>query len=239
MDAKQSDQLAFYQKLADDYDRRFSRENPNHLYKIAEIARSLFAALPERADGYDILEVGGGTGIHARHFLGAYSSRVRSFVLSDLSPAMLEQARARLGEFAQVEYLVSPGESLATERSFDGIYVSGAMHHFSDPARSIVEMRVHLRPGGVLVVCEPNVWNPANLLLALSMREDWGQFSVTRRNIRALLKSNGFDIATDRVLHWKGGPALARTLWPYDRLERVHALDPLAVMFLFGATRRD
>lgn len=239
MDLKQGEQLSFHERLARDYDQRFHRENANHLYKIAEIARSIFGHLPEQAGPFDILEVGGGTGIHARHFLQAHQSHVRRFVLSDLSPAMLDQARARLVDFKQVEYLVSSGESLATTDLFDAIYVSAAMHHFSDPAVSVKEMRKRLKPGGVLVVCEPNVWNPANLVMALSMREDWGQFTVTRRFVRRLMERCDLEIKADRVLHWKGGNVVARTLWPYDKLERFSVLDRLSVMFLLVAQASD
>ena len=144
MNGKQSDQLQYYQRLAQEYDQKFRRENPNHLYKISQIARAFLEYLPPRAEGYDFLEVGGGTGIHAFHFLSGLKDRVRSFVLSDLSPAMLEQAKGRLSAHANVDYLVSPGESLATERKFDGIYVSGAMHHFASPAKSISAKCAHI-----------------------------------------------------------------------------------------------
>src|SRR5262249_49941598 len=98
----------------------------------------------------------------------------------------------------------------------------------------IAEMRDHLKPGGVLVVCEPIVWNPLNFLRAASMREDWGQFVVTRPNVRKWLREARMKTEIDRVLHWKGG-GLADTLWPYERLERIPLLSTLAVMFLFAA----
>ncbi|MCU1277971.1 MAG: Methylase involved in ubiquinone/menaquinone biosynthesis [bacterium] len=238
MDAKQNHQLGYYQRQANQYDQRWKRENPNHLYKIERIARALFNNLPHRDEGYDILEIGGGTGIHAQHFLHDHGTRVRAFTLSDLSPAMLDKARERLRDFSQVDYLVSSAESLATDRLFDGIYMSGAMHHFSSPEKSIVELRKHLRPGGVLVVCEPNVWNPLNFVRAVSMREDWGQFNVTRPRTRALLEAHGLRVRAEEVLHWKGG-GVAESLWPYARLERHPSLNVLAVMFLLAASRVD
>ena len=234
MDEKQEHQRDYYAQQAALYDTRWHRENPNHMRKLAEIARCFDDLLPASAEGHDFLEVGGGTGIHARQFLDTQGAKVRSFVISDLSPAMLEQARARIGVRPNVEYLVSPGESLATERRFDGIYVSGAMHHFSRPRAAIAELRDHLKPGGVLVVCEPIVWNPLNFLRAASMREDWGQFVVTRSNVRRWLGDAGMPVCIDRVLHWKGG-GVAPVLWPYERLERIALLAPLAVMFLLAA----
>jgi ubiquinone/menaquinone biosynthesis C-methylase UbiE len=234
MDEKQEHQRDYYAGQAALYDSRWHRENPNHLRKLAEIARCFDELLEANPEGHDFLEVGAGTGIHARQFLESQEKKIRSFVLSDLSPQMLEQARARIGPQPNVEYLVSPGESLATPRKFDGIYVSGAMHHFSRPCPAIAEMRDHLKPNGVLVICEPIVWNPLNFLRAASMREDWGQFVVTRSNVRSWLAEAGMRVSIDRVLHWKGS-GIATTLWPYERLERIGLLAPLAVMFLFAA----
>jgi hypothetical protein len=40
------------------------------------------------------------------------------------------------------------------------------MHHFEDANQAIASMRDHLNPGGVIVACEPIVWNPINLIKA-------------------------------------------------------------------------
>ncbi len=225
-----------YQKIARDYDDRYNRQNSNHFYKIDQIADAVVRNLKASPDGFDVLELGGGTGIHAQRFLQRNLPGLRSFTLSDLSSEMLQQARKKLGEYP-VNYLVSPAETIATTDMFDAIYVSGAMHHFSNPRKSIESMRERLRPGGVVVICEPVVWNPVNFIKAAIDRLEWGQFRVTRNNIEKALRETGFNVRESRVLHWRGPNRMANILWPHERLERIEQLNPLAVMFLLVATK--
>jgi ubiquinone/menaquinone biosynthesis C-methylase UbiE len=224
---QQQQQRDYYSRLAGEYDRRFRRENQNHLYKIGEIGRLLFAKGAGTEERLDVLELGCGTGIHAEFILREYSPRLGQLVLSDISKEMLAQARTRLAGFSNVRFLFSPAERVATDQLFDRVFVSGAMHHFSNAEQAIMEMRRHLRPCGIAVVCEPLITNPLNFLMAAKTREEWGQFRVTRRRVIELLAQCGFDVICNRVLHWKGS-----LLWPHTRLEQWHIFDSLAVMFL-------
>ena len=229
-------QREHYEEIAREFDVRYNRTNPNHMRKIDEIGRAFFANLAPKSEGYDFLELGGGTGIHAESFLRKNLKQIRSFTLSDLSEAMLDEARKRLRDF-QVNYFASPAEEIATTETFDGIYVSGAMHHFANPAAAIKSMRERLRPGGVLVICEPIVWNPVNFMKAVVDRLEWGQFFVTRHNIGRILTEQGYKTASSRVLHWRGGNRISDLLWPYERLETVGWLNYAAVMFLIAAIK--
>jgi len=238
LDTKQIHQKNYYNVRADVYDTYHKRENANHLYKIEEIAKCLFLNLRNSSGKWDFMELGGGTGIHAYHFLASHRDKIRKFVFTDLSERMIERAKTRLQKFSDiVEYIVMPGECFATDSMFDGIYISGAMHHFSDPCRALKEIRKHLKPGGSAVICEPVVWNPVNFVRALIKKEDWGQFYVTRRNIRRFLKEFGYNIVIDRVLHFKTDNPILSRLWHYKVFERIELMSPLAVMFLFCATR--
>jgi ubiquinone/menaquinone biosynthesis C-methylase UbiE len=236
MDEKQQIQERYYSDLARDYDQKFHRENANHLCKIREIGRSFASHFGARND-LKILEIGAGTGIHAFHLLREQHLQISKLVLTDLSPAMLAQAMVRLTGFPQVEYVCSAAEQLSVNQSFDGIYVSGAMHHFSNPRAAIVDAYRHLKADGMLVVCEPIVWNPLNFIQAAIRKEEWGQFSVTRRNVRRFVKEAGYRILGDRVLHWNGESSLSEKLWPAGKLEKFSALDVLAVMFLISAVK--
>ena len=234
MSARQ-DNLQHYESIADHFDETYNRENSNHLYKIEQISKVMFDNLPRLAR-YDIMELGGGTGIHARHFLEANTHRFIDYTLSDISPRMLENARTRLSNF-KVDYLVSTAEDIATDKAFDAIFCSGAMHHFEDARRSIESMRDHLKPGGVIVICEPIVWNPVNFVLAARDRLEWSQFTATRSRIARMLQQSGLDVKVNRVLHWRAGPEFVRRLWPYAKLEAYSVLDPAAVMYLLAANK--
>jgi ubiquinone/menaquinone biosynthesis C-methylase UbiE len=229
------DNLQHYESIADHFDETYNRENSNHLYKIDQISKVMFDILPS-LDRYDIMELGGGTGIHAYHFLEANAHRNIHYTLSDISPRMLEKAKVRLGKF-NVDYLVSAAEDIATDRVFDAIFCSGAMHHFEDARSSIESIRDHLKPGGVVVVCEPIVWNPVNFFKAAKDPLEWSQFSVTRSNVTRMLQKTGMNVRVNRVLHWRAGPEFVRQLWPFEKLEGYSFLDTAAVMYLLAATK--
>jgi ubiquinone/menaquinone biosynthesis C-methylase UbiE len=229
------DNIRHYESIADHFDETYSRENSNHFYKIEQISKAMFDNLPPR-DRYEVMELGGGTGIHARHFLDANAHRSIRYTLSDISPRMLENAKTRLAKF-DVDYLVSAGENIATDKTFDAIFCSGAMHHFEDARASIESMGEHLKPGGVVVVCEPIVWNPVNFVLAAKDQLEWGQFTATRSKVASMLQENGMSIKVNRALHWRAGPEFVRNLWPYEKLEAYTFLDTAAVMYLLAATK--
>ena len=230
------DNFQHYETIAGRFDATYDRENSNHLYKIEQISRVMFDNLPS-LERYDVLELGGGTGIHAHHFIEANRHRNLRYTLSDLSPLMLEQARVRLRGF-DVDYFASAAENIATNRKFDAIFCSGAMHHFENVWQSIESMRDHLNPRGVVVVCEPIVWNPVNFVKAAKDRLEWSQFTATRSNVARMLRESGLSLTTNRVLHWRAGSPFIRRLWPYNSLEAYTALDLGAVMYLLAATKR-
>jgi ubiquinone/menaquinone biosynthesis C-methylase UbiE len=234
MSARQ-DNLQHYETIADHFDETYNRENSNHLYKIDQISKVMFDNLPS-LERYDIMELGGGTGIHAYHFLEANAHRNIHYTLSDISPKMLEKAKIRLAKF-NVDYVVSAAENIATDRNFDAIFCSGAMHHFEHARASIESMAERLKPGGVVVVCEPIVWNPVNFVLAAKDQLEWGQFTATRSKVASMLQENGMSIKVNRALHWRAGPEFVRNLWPYEKLEAYTFLDTAAVMYLLAATK--
>src|SRR5438045_3704822 len=131
-------QRAHYAAIAAEFDQKYNRENSNHYYKVEEIEHAFERYLPPSPTGWDLMEIGAGSGIHAQHVMKSLGPKIRSFVLSDLSAEMLEQAKIRMGDSQKIEYVVSPAEEIVLEKTFDGIYISGSMHHFSDYRRAIV-----------------------------------------------------------------------------------------------------
>jgi SAM-dependent methyltransferase len=181
------------------------------------------------------MEIGAGTGIHAEYFLAHYAPRISRYLLTDLSPEMLEVAAQRTARFSDLtSFLVTPAEQLLTEEKFDGIFMSGAMHHFSDPYRALIGFKNHLTEIGLVVECEPIVSNVYNFFNALSTGKDWGQFHVTRATIRRYMRELGYEIVEDKVLHYNWRSPFMAALLPNRKLEQIALLDSQAVMFLLA-----
>lgn len=231
-DKKRQMQEAYYKKAAEVFDR--NRMNSNHQYKIKEIGKELMTNIPKNE--VTILELGCGTGLHACEFMNNYGTRIKSMTLSDLSNEMLEKAKTRMEKFGdRVKFFQSPAEEFFIQDKFAGIYISGSMHHFSNYETSIKNVKRNLDRDGIIVICEPIIQNPCNLVKALFVKEEWGQFKVTRRNVEKSLNKHGFEIINNRVLHYKSNnPKLRKLL----ELENKKVFDWMAVMFLITARKR-
>jgi glycosyltransferase involved in cell wall biosynthesis/SAM-dependent methyltransferase len=97
-------------------------------------------------DGKDVLEIGCGTGVHAR-LLAEAGARVTAI---DLTPTAVELTRRRLelhGLDARV--LEADAERLPfADGSFDFAWSWGVIHHSADTERVVAEIARVLRPGG-------------------------------------------------------------------------------------------
>lgn len=116
--------------------------------------------LLDLAPGQRVLDVGGGTGRVAQTLEGV---RV---VVCDASAGMARQARHK-------GLLACRGcaERLPfADGAFDALLVVDAFHHFSGHGQAAREMLRVLRPGGRLVVEEPDIRQPTVRLIALGER---------------------------------------------------------------------
>jgi predicted TPR repeat methyltransferase len=142
---------AYVQTLFDQYAPRFdtvlldhlSYRGPEILFKAVLAAR---AAAKKPAFFKRAIDLGCGTGLAA----AAFAKQVDRFIGIDLSPGMIEQARAT-GHYAElevadmVEGLVDKGEASA-----DLILAGDAMVYVADLAPVLAQVKRVLAPGGVL-----------------------------------------------------------------------------------------
>jgi ubiquinone/menaquinone biosynthesis C-methylase UbiE len=99
----------------------------------------------------DVLDVGCGTGATLAAVLDAHP-QARALGI-DLSPKMVEAARARLGDRARIA--VADAEHLpAGDASVDLVICVDSFHHYPQPEAALAEMRRVTRPGGGLVIGE-------------------------------------------------------------------------------------
>jgi SAM-dependent methyltransferase len=106
--------------------------------------------LLEPVNGGSYLEVGIGTGADALELERRFQVRVAGV---DVSRAMVEEARRRGLRDARV----ASAEALPFEdASFDGCRADRVLQHLADPEAAIAEMLRVTRPGGRLVVADPD-----------------------------------------------------------------------------------
>lgn len=97
-----------------------------------------------------LLDAGGGTG----RVSGQLAPFVERLVISDESVKMLSQAQQKVRCCTAVSAVEKMPFAAA---SFDRIMVVDALHHFADQRRAIAEFVRLLKPGGRLVIEEPDL----------------------------------------------------------------------------------
>lgn len=148
--------------------RRFPDDDMDHFAFVARIydrlipspdPRRLLALLDLPVAGA-LLDAGGGTGRASYplvHLAGV-------LVVSDLSGAMLAQARRKKGLIplrAHAERLPFPDEC------FERVMVVDALHHFCDQREALADLMRVLKTGGRMVIEEPDIERPVVRVVAL------------------------------------------------------------------------
>jgi demethylmenaquinone methyltransferase/2-methoxy-6-polyprenyl-1,4-benzoquinol methylase len=107
-----------------------------------------------------LLDAGGGTGRVAE----ALRDQIDRIVIADMSTGMLAQADAK--EFRSI---LAPAERLPfADSTFERVLMVDALHHVIDQADTIRDLYRVLKPGGRLVIEEPDLRTFAVKLIALA-----------------------------------------------------------------------
>jgi ubiquinone/menaquinone biosynthesis C-methylase UbiE len=139
-----------------------------------------------------LLDAGGGTG----RVSSQLSQLVDEVVISDLSASMLKRAQAK-GKLqpaqAHAERLPFP------DASFDRVVVVDALHHFCNQREAVEDLLRVLKPGGRLVIEEPDIHRLVVKFVA------WGEKLALMRShfysaeqIRDMIAAQGYSAAIER-----------------------------------------
>jgi len=206
---------AAFDAIAERFDGRYGA-----WLSVAAQRRAVRAALTSVFPvGAQLLDVGGGTGEDAEYLIHAG----RDVLLTDVSPAMVRVATAKLQPLGARQPRVLPAErlsALADERDagglapFDGAYSNfAALNCVTDlraPARGLARL---IRPGGsaMLVIfgtCPPGEW-----LVQLARLDARSAFRrASRGDVHARLGGNNFTVRYHRATD------IARAFAPWFRL---------------------
>jgi SAM-dependent methyltransferase len=119
---------------------------------LAETLGVLIDLVPEDPEAR-WLETACGPGLIAR----AIAPRVGSVLGTDLTPAMIEKARADAAEAGVENVSFEVGDATALDLpddSLDGAITRFSLHHIPAPVRVLEEMRRVVKPGGYVVVSD-------------------------------------------------------------------------------------
>ena len=158
--------------------------------------------------GDRVLDLGCGSGM----FLPAIYKQTRDIHAVDTSAALLGQAEGLVSAYGLegIAVVEADAEKLPYgDAHFDTLVAVDVLHHFQRFNRCLKEMWRVVKPGGNLIILEPNKLNPLLALGCLLDRNEWGLLALGRPalyrrklsplfNIRSL-QPNGLIIGPD----WK------------------------------------
>ena len=115
--------------------------------RVAEELADTIVSLPMPAAPH-VLEIGCGTGFLANALIDRLAGA--SWLITDIAPTMLGQARARLGNRDRIRFSILDGERPVADGPFDLICSSLAAQWFTDLPKALAQWRARLSPRGAI-----------------------------------------------------------------------------------------
>jgi ubiquinone/menaquinone biosynthesis C-methylase UbiE len=226
---KTEKQKRYYNRVAKNFDRLdviINRDNRNHLKKLKKVISLLKLHGEER-----IIEIGVGSGIHARYLLNWFPNL--DFWGIDISEEMLKLAQDRLKEFKNVHLSVGDAQNTKFEDNFfDCVYYASTLHHIPNPELAFRETKRILKPHGRVVFMEPNRLFLKNYLAMLMIPEEKNIRLMTKENFLKWSRKYGFSqVEADNFLYTLPFPHHFFPL--YDRLDACLPKIPFVNRFSF------
>ena len=152
--------------------------------------------------GVRLLEVGCGTGV----FTELFAQSGATIVAMDISPELVEKAKARGLPASRVRFLCQRFEDCELQGPFDAVVGSSVLHHL-EIRPALAKIHILLRPGGIMSFAEPNMLNPQIFAERTFLRR-WLMYvspdetAFVRWSLQRLLGQIGFDEITILPFDW-------------------------------------
>jgi ubiquinone/menaquinone biosynthesis C-methylase UbiE len=146
-------------------------------------------------DGMKVLDVGCGTGSLLKELAG--SGKELNLYGIDLSPEMINAARAKLKDGNHVELYERSAADLPFESNyFDYVVCMNSLHHHANPNQSLIEMTRVLKPGGVMILMDGFVDSTVRKVLSRTanvLRNEGKVQRFKREELQRIFRSLGYE----------------------------------------------
>ena len=189
----------YWSRFADTYDEK--QESVVGKFLLDEIN----AELRLLSDLGDVVELGCGTG----NFSEAMAWNADSLFATDLSEALLEKARQRLGDHHKIKFQIQNcmGTSFRAGQ-FDTVFMANLLHVIENPPQVIQESHRILKQDGKLIIVTYTSYGMKildKIKLAVRFLRSWGKpprhtHNFSPQDLSSLLQNTGFSVTASKLL---------------------------------------
>jgi len=206
-----NEQAEFWSNVAEKYDRVVDLQ-------IGGKTRSMLRERVAR-EGHlgRVVEFGCGTGFYTE----VLARKSDTLLATDISPGMLELAKRRVKATSVTFQVEDCQHTSLPEGTFDTAFISLVIH-FTEPGRTVAEMRRILRPGGTLIIAnlDPQALTGLGRLRSLirilyqgivgyrvKPPKDFGRNVMAEKQLGELLARSGFRLESAETVKDPSGPS--------------------------------